>query len=56
MLGVVLSDPRLPGGAKPDEALKAFGEVFPTAPPACTVTRMQQSGGNAVEIECIAGL
>jgi 2-iminobutanoate/2-iminopropanoate deaminase len=39
-----------------DEALKAFAEIFPTAPPACTVTRMQQSNGNSVEIECIAGL
>jgi enamine deaminase RidA (YjgF/YER057c/UK114 family) len=39
-----------------DEALAAFGQIFRTAPPACTVSGMQQSNGNAVEIECIAGL
>jgi enamine deaminase RidA (YjgF/YER057c/UK114 family) len=39
-----------------DEALAAFEQVFPNAPPACTVCGMQQSNGNAVEIECIAGL
>jgi enamine deaminase RidA (YjgF/YER057c/UK114 family) len=39
-----------------NEALAAFGEVFPNSPPACTVSGMQQSNGNAVEIECIAGL
>jgi 2-iminobutanoate/2-iminopropanoate deaminase len=39
-----------------DEALSAFGRTFPNAPPACTISGMQQSNGNAVEIECIAGL
>ncbi len=39
-----------------DEALAAFGQIFPAAPPALTISGMQQSGGNAVEIECIAGL
>jgi enamine deaminase RidA (YjgF/YER057c/UK114 family) len=39
-----------------DEALAAFSEIFPNAPPACTVSGMQQSNGNAVEIECVAGL
>lgn len=48
-LHIVLADM-----AHRDAALAVFRELFPAAPPACTVTGMQLGNGNGVEIECVA--
>ncbi len=48
---IMLADMRSHG-----DAMAAFARAFPKEPPACTVSGMQQGNGNAVEIECVAGL
>ncbi len=48
-LHIVLADM-----AQRDAALAVFRDMFPSAPPACTVTGMQLGNGNGVEIECVA--